>query len=67
MADMYEYTVVYKGKGKDDADKVVVPPKSVMANDRSHAERLALREDAIAEYDDKIDQLEVKVRPFSNR
>lgn len=59
--ELYQYSAILHDSDK--GDKVIVEPTTVLANDRNHAERVAVR--AIpAEYDDKLVDVEVVVRPF---
>jgi hypothetical protein len=60
--DLYEYAVTYYDSDKKD-NVVVVEPTTVLANDPEHARLKAAR--AIpADYDDKLDKLDIKVKLF---
>lgn len=69
---IFEFAVVYhpeKGEKKSDDGKsqrrseIIVKPTTVLAKDQAAATLLAARE-IPAEYVDKLDRVEVAVRPF---
>lgn len=58
--NLWQYAAVYHGK---DGDEVAVEPTQVLARDADHAKLLAIR--ALPEkYDEKLDELEIIVKPF---
>lgn len=63
--ELFQIAVWYRdGKsGEDSKDKLIIEPKTVEAINAGHAERVALKL-VPAEYDDKLDKIEVQVRPF---
>jgi hypothetical protein len=62
---LYEYVVILRGK-KDEDDVIVVEPSRTLAKDANHAERIALKA-VDSQYDDRLEDLDVQVKPFSGR
>lgn len=62
-ARLFQYAVIYHPRKKDEASVLVVEPKTILVLDENVAALMAAR--AIPkEYEDKLDRLEVAVRPF---
>ncbi len=64
---LFEYAVIFhpnKDERKDGRiDEILIQPKSVLANDDKQAFMKAVRE-IPEDYSDKLDRIEVAVRPF---
>lgn len=60
---LFEYAVIYHPRDKHKPAELVVPPTTILAPDRDIAVWIAAR--AIPEdYADRLDRMEVAVRPF---
>lgn len=60
---LFEYAVIYVPTEKDKTATILVQPTTVLAKDPKSVEMLAAKK-IPAEYDDKLDQVQVAVRPF---
>jgi len=61
---LFEVAVLHRG---EKTTEEVVKPRTVLANDEAHAKLIVTRLDELAEYEDRLDELEVIIHPFHCR
>jgi hypothetical protein len=72
VSKLFEYAVIYHPKVVKDAmgnetqgpDKLLVDPTYVLAADDKQVGMIAARASVLADYLDKLEQVEIVVRPF---